>query len=68
MGIGLAVCRRLVDAQGGTLWAESGEGSGTAFSLRLRLAGEEPWSHEMEPPGLSERAHGRPALADAEAV
>ena len=35
MGMGLAICRTIIDAHHGRLWAESGEGSGTTFSFSL---------------------------------
>ena len=35
MGMGLAVCRSIVDAHRGRLWAESGKGAGTTFSFTL---------------------------------
>jgi hypothetical protein len=35
MGMGLAICRSIIDAHHGRLWAASGEGSGTAFSFSL---------------------------------
>jgi PAS domain S-box-containing protein len=34
-GMGLAVCRRLVEAQGGRIWAERREGGGLAVSFSL---------------------------------
>lgn len=36
MGIGLSVCKRLVEAQGGRIWVESaGEGKGSTFVITL---------------------------------
>jgi signal transduction histidine kinase len=35
MGIGLAVCKRLIEAQGGTIEATPREGGGSIFSFRL---------------------------------
>jgi signal transduction histidine kinase len=34
-GIGLAVCRRVVEAHGGAIWVEPAEGGGSAFSFTL---------------------------------
>ena len=44
VGIGLTVCERLIQAQGGEIWAEPREGGGTtiAFSLRATAAADEP--------------------------
>ena len=44
VGIGLTVCERLVEAQGGAIWAEPREGGGTtiAFGLRATAAAVDP--------------------------
>jgi hypothetical protein len=41
MGLGLAISRSLVEAQGGRLWATSEEGKGTTVHFTLPVAGEE---------------------------
>jgi PAS domain S-box-containing protein len=37
MGMGLAICRSIIDAHHGRLWATSAEGSGTTFSFTLPI-------------------------------
>lgn len=37
MGMGLAVCRTIIDAHHGRLWAASGKGEGTTFSFTLPI-------------------------------
>lgn len=42
MGLGLYIARGIVEAHGGRLWAESGPGRGTTFTLSLPLGGPKP--------------------------
>jgi signal transduction histidine kinase len=37
LGLGLHICRQIVEAHGGRIWAESLEGQGSTFSLALPL-------------------------------
>jgi PAS domain S-box-containing protein len=39
-GLGLAACKRIVDAHGGSIHVDSVEGRGTAFTVRLLFVGE----------------------------
>ena len=41
-GLGLAVCRRLVEVQGGSMWAEGRDGGGAAIWFSLPLADARP--------------------------
>jgi PAS domain S-box-containing protein len=37
-GVGLAVCRRVIEAQGGSIWARPREGGGSEFGFHLQAA------------------------------
>lgn len=45
MGVGLSICRTIVEAHGGKIWAESKQGVGTAFRFTLRSVGREEIAH-----------------------
>jgi two-component system, LuxR family, sensor histidine kinase DctS len=38
MGLGLAICRTVIESHGGRLWGEANQGGGARFNFRLRCA------------------------------
>ena len=58
VGLGLTVCRRLVEAQGGRIWAKARQGGGTEVAFALALAGR----------GADQRQGEALALSDSEAA
>jgi two-component system sensor kinase FixL len=41
MGVGLSICRTIVEAHGGKIWADSKQGEGTAFHFTLKTVKRE---------------------------
>ena len=44
VGLGLAICKAITNAHGGTIRAANREGGGSAFTIKLPLEGEQPSS------------------------
>jgi two-component system sensor kinase FixL len=40
MGVGLSVCRTIIEAHGGRLWAESSSQEGAVFRFTLKASGQ----------------------------
>jgi two-component system, OmpR family, sensor histidine kinase KdpD len=50
VGLGLTICRAIVAAHGGRIWAQNREGGGAAFRFALPIEGEPPPLPAPEPP------------------
>lgn len=48
-GLGLAICKAVLDAHGGRIWAENRHGGGARFCFVLPRAGEPPPVRDLEP-------------------
>ncbi len=46
VGLGLTICRGIVEAHGGEIWAENRSGGGAAFYFKLPLEGQPVKQHE----------------------
>src|SRR5690606_33227832 len=57
-GLGLAVCRRLVEAMGGSIWMDSAPGEGTTVSFALPLKMAQAETEVLPPRSKQERKGG----------
>jgi two-component system, OmpR family, sensor histidine kinase KdpD len=60
-GLGLAICRAILAAHGGRIWAENRPGGGASFRFALPIVGEPPHYSDEEPgePSTAESQHRR---------
>ena len=45
MGVGLSICRTIIEAHGGRIWVEDNPGGGTVFHLTVTKASAEEVAH-----------------------
>ena len=56
MGLGLAICRTVIESHGGRLWAESREGGGARFCFRLPCVPHADEGRSAIPPATEEHS------------
>jgi two-component system sensor histidine kinase KdpD len=61
IGLGLTICRGIVTAHGGRIWAENRAGGGAVFRISLPITGTPPQLLTEEP--TSDRQDAEPADA-----
>ena len=58
LGLGLAICKRIVELHGGKIWCESASGNGAAFKFTVPKAGALSAPRVSAPPSSLERVDG----------